>query len=80
MTGLVMLLPHGYGTRTRTFVSSYGTIFTAVYENNMYVCNITTAANFFHVLRGQLKNEFRNLIIMSQKLLRHPLNNHQFQN
>ena len=40
----------------------------------MIVCNITTPANFFHVLRKQMKQPFRKpLIIMSPKsLLRHP--------
>jgi 2-oxoglutarate dehydrogenase E1 component len=44
-------------------------------QDNMQVCNITTPANYFHVLRRQMHRPFRKpLIIMTPKsLLRHPL-------
>ncbi|MCB0279943.1 MAG: 2-oxoglutarate dehydrogenase E1 component, partial [Calditrichaeota bacterium] len=43
-------------------------------QYNMVVCNVTSPANFFHLLRRQVKSEFRKpLIVMSPKsLLRHP--------
>ena len=75
MNGLVMLLPHGYegsgpdhsNARPERYLQSAA-------EYNIYVTNITTAANFFHALRRQVSLPFRKpLINMSPKAnLRHP--------
>ncbi len=75
MTGLVMLLPHGYdGQGPEHSSARLERYLQACAENNMIVANVTTPANFFHLLRRQLAFDFRKpLVVMSPKsLLRHP--------
>ncbi len=76
MSGLVMLLPHGFegqgpehsSARLERFLQLCG-------QDNWIVANCTTPANYFHILRRQLHRDFRKpLVLMTPKsLLRHKL-------
>ncbi|NNE15266.1 MAG: 2-oxoglutarate dehydrogenase E1 component [Saprospiraceae bacterium] len=76
MSGLVMLLPHGYeGQGPEHSSARLERYLQSTAEANISVVNMTTPANLFHALRRQLsRNTRKPLIVMSPKsMLRHPL-------
>ncbi|HTZ77007.1 MAG TPA: 2-oxoglutarate dehydrogenase E1 component [Stellaceae bacterium] len=66
MSGLTLLLPHGYegqgpehsSARVERYLQLCG-------DDNMQVCNLTTAANYFHALRRQVRRNFRKPLIVA---------------
>ncbi len=75
MNGLVMLLPHGYeGMGSEHSSGRMERYLIMCAENNIQVANCTTPANFFHLLRRQVKREFRKPLVVftPKKLLRYP--------
>lgn len=74
-SGLVMLLPHGYeGQGAEHSSGRMERFLQQCADTNIQVVNTSTPANHFHLLRRQLKRDFRKpLVVFSPKaLLRHP--------